>query len=105
MRSRRSVACCADLRSVGRVKIIFTRDTDDGKERIAAGAGQRHAHPLRYSHIAERADWPVRRDPFAGGVGKDGRKPDHTGLLIDNRRLHNGQFVFAKGLSNNLEAA
>jgi hypothetical protein len=28
-------------------------------------------------------------------MGKHGRKVDHAGRLVDHRRLHNGQFVFA----------
>jgi hypothetical protein len=58
-----------------------------------------------YRDIAERANRLVRRDPFAQGVGMAGRKLDHAGRLVDCRRLHNGQFVLAGGLADDLKAA
>jgi hypothetical protein len=42
---------------------------DDLSEAMA-GIGQRRPHALGIGGFGNRTDWPVRRDPLAGGMGE-----------------------------------
>ena len=52
-------------RQIRCIEIILAGNSDQGEQRIAAGIGERSAKPMGRSRFADRADRPVRGDPFA----------------------------------------
>src|SRR5687767_2405037 len=75
-------------RQIGCVEVILAGNPDKGKKRVTPGIGQRGAHALRGCSLADRAHWPMGRDPFARGMGEEGDQPDEASLLIHSRGLH-----------------
>ena len=58
------------------VQIVFSRDADQGEEGVSTRVGQCGPHPARGRRLADRADRPFRRQPFARRMGEDGRQSD-----------------------------
>ena len=54
---------------------------------------ERFTHPLWRRRFADRAYRPVRRDPFAGGMGQKRRQPDLTAFVVDGGGLDRGDLV------------
>ena len=54
--------------------------------------------------VGNRADRPVRRDPFSRRVRKNGGQIDQPRCLIDGSRLHRGDLMLAQGLADDIEA-
>ena len=52
---------CIEIRGID---IVLTGNSHQREEGIAPGIGQRRSHPMRRRRLADRADWPVRGDPF-----------------------------------------
>ena len=79
---------------IWRIQIIFPRNADQCEKGIAASVGEGSAHPMRASRYRrDRANRPLRADPFARGVGKhrrqikDARRRIEGGSL-DHRQSH-----------------
>jgi hypothetical protein len=53
--------------------------------------------------FSKRANRPIRRDPFAGGVGQCCRDIDDAGCMVDGGCLHGGDLMLAQGLADNVE--
>ena len=90
---------------VGRIEIVLAGNADQGKQRIAPGIGQRRSHPVRGRGLADRADRPVRGDPFPRGVRQQRGQPDLAGVLVDGGGLDGGDLVLAEALADDIKAA
>jgi hypothetical protein len=90
---------------VGRIEIILTGNTDEGKQRIASRIGQRRSHPVRGCSFIGCADRPVRGDPLPRSMRKQGGQPDLAGALVDGRGLDGGDLMLAQALADNIKAA
>ena len=66
---------------IGRIKVVLTGDADQREQGIAAGIGQGRAHPLGIGGLGDRADRPVRGDPFARGMREHRGQIDHAASL------------------------
>jgi hypothetical protein len=88
---------------VGRVQIVFSRDADQGEQRIAAGVGQRGPHAVRRCRLADCANRPFRQQPFARRMREDGRQSDPSRFLVDRRGLHGCDFMRAERLADDIE--
>ena len=53
------------ITKIWRIQIVLAGDADQGEQGIAAGVGQRSAHPLRASNLRNGTNWPMGGDPFA----------------------------------------
>src|SRR5216684_6878379 len=83
---------------VRRVEVVLAGDPDQGEQRIATSVGQSRSHTVRSCGLAARADRPVRRDPFPGGMGQQRGQPDLAAILVDRGGLNRGNFVLAEAL-------
>jgi len=88
---------------VGRVEVILTGNPDKREESVAPGIGQRCAFPMW--GLADRADRPIRGNPFSRGVGQDGRQIDRASGLVDGGRLHGSDLMLPQGLAHDVEPA
>src|SRR5262249_25225124 len=88
---------------IRRIKIILAGNANEREQGIAASISQRGAHALGIGGFGNGADWPVRRDPLAGGVGERGGQIDHAGALIDGGRLLSGDLVLPQRLTHDVE--
>jgi hypothetical protein len=52
------------------IEIILTGNPNQGEQGIAPGIGEGGSHSMRGGGLSDRADRPVRGDPFAGRMGK-----------------------------------
>jgi hypothetical protein len=59
---------------------------------------------VRRRRLTDRADRPVGRYPFAGGVDEGGSKPDQPAIPIDGGRLHGCDLVLAEAFADQIEA-
>ena len=71
LRSRYRGRWCIEI---GGVEIIFTGNSDQREKRITSGIGQGRAHPMRRRGLADRADWPIRGNPFPRSMRQYGRE-------------------------------
>ena len=55
------------------------------------------------SRFADRADRPVGRDPFAGGMDERGGEPDQAVVLIDRGGLDRRDLVLAQAFADKIE--
>ena len=53
--------------------------------------------------FADRADRPVRRHPFAGGMHERCGKSDQVGLAVDGSGLNDGDLVLAQAFADQIE--
>src|SRR5271154_5326722 len=47
------------------IEVILARNADQREQRIATSIGERCSHPMRGGGLADRANRPIRGDPFA----------------------------------------
>ena len=87
---------------VGRVQIVFSRDADQSEEGVSTRVGQRSPHPARRRRLADRADRPFRRQPFARRIGEDGRQSDPSRFLVDRSGQHGCDFAPAQRFANDV---
>ena len=59
---------------------------------------------MRVYGFADKADGPVRGNPFPGGMSQNGRELDLTGGLIDRGRLEGSDLVLAEALPDDIKA-
>ena len=60
---------------------------------------------MRPFGFGNRADRPVRSDPFARGMREHGCQIDDPGCLVDRSGLHGGDLILAQSLAHDLEPA
>ena len=58
---------------------------------------------MRCRGLSDAANWPVRGDPLARGMGQHGGEIDGPGNLVNGSRLHRGNLVLAKNFSHDVE--
>lgn len=58
---------------------------------------------MRRFDVLRGADRPVRGDPFAGGVGKQGGEMDLAGDLLDPSGLDRGDLLLAERLADDVQ--
>ena len=58
---------------------------------------------MRPFGLGNRANRPVRGDPFARGMREHGRQIHDTGRLINRGRLHRGDLMLTEGLAYDLK--
>ena len=59
---------------------------------------------MRRGRLADRADRPVGRNPFAGGMNERRRKFDQAALAVDGGGLNRCDLVLAQAFSDQIEA-
>ena len=84
---------------VGRIEVVFSGDADQSEQRIPAGVGQRGPHPARGRRLADRANRPFRRQPFAGRMRENRRQSDQSRLPVDRRGLDGRDLMRAERLA------
>ena len=57
-------ACRQGCKQIRRVEIILAGNADQGEQGVAASIGQGRAHAMRRCSLGNRADRPIRCDPF-----------------------------------------
>ena len=77
------------------IQIIFTGNTDQREQGIASRIGQGRTHPLRPLSSRNRADRPVRCNPFPGGMRQNCVEPDDASGLVNRGRLDGRDLVLA----------
>ena len=82
---------------------VFSGDADQREQRIPAGVSQRGSHPARGRRLADRANRPFRRQPFAGRMRENRRQSDQTRLPVDRRGLDGRNFMRAARLADDIE--
>jgi hypothetical protein len=81
---------------VGRIKVILVCDRADQREQsVPAGVGERGPHPMRGRRLRHATDRPIRRNPFAGFMGKNRGQVDGPARGIDRSRLHDCDLLLA----------
>ena len=78
---------------VRRVEIVLARDADKVEKSIAPRIRQRSAYAPWGGCIADSADWPLGREPFARGMRQRRRETDNPGLAVDLGRLNGCNLV------------
>src|SRR5207247_5426604 len=86
------------------IEVVLARNAHQCEQCVTAGIGEGCPHAMGCSHLADRADRPVRCNPFAGGMCEKGRELDLPGGLVDRRGLDRGDFVLAQALADDIEA-
>ena len=89
---------------VGRIEIVLAGDSDQGEQGIAPGIGEGRAHPMGSGRLRGRADRPVRRHPFAGGVHERGRQSDQAAVPVDRGALDGRDLMLAQAFADDVEA-
>ena len=90
---------------IRRIEVIFPGNPDQREEGVSAGIGERRAHALRRAGVADRANRPIRRQPFTGSVGEHGRQSYQASVLIDLGRLHSRDLMPAQALAHDFKTA
>jgi len=90
---------------IGRIEIVLAGNADQREQRIAPGVSQSGPHPMRGGHFADGTDRPIRRDPFAGGMGQQRGQPDPARALVDGGGLDGGDLMLAKALADDIQPA
>src|SRR5262249_55614111 len=80
---------------VGSIDMVLASNTDQREQRVAPGVGQRRAHAMWCGCLADCTYWPIRRDPFSRGVGKDCAEPDNASIVVDGSSLHRRDLILA----------
>jgi hypothetical protein len=77
------------------VQIVFAGNADEREQSVAPGIGQGRAHAMRPFSLRNRADWPVRGDPFSRRMRQYRCQIDDPRRLIDHRSLHGSDLMLA----------
>ena len=88
---------------IRRIEIVLAGNPDQGEQAIAPGIGQRSAHPMWRGGLRDRTDRPVRRQPFAGGMGQGRGQSDQACGLINRGGLDGRDLIPAQALSDQIE--
>jgi hypothetical protein len=78
------VGLCCPSRSG--IEVVLAGDADEREEGIAARVGERRAHAVRGGGFGNRADRPLRGDPFPRCVGENGgqgMRPASLSISVD----------------------
>ena len=99
-------ACSGGHREqVGRIEIVFAGNADQSEQRITPGVAQRRTHPVWRGDLADRANRPVRGDPFSGGMRQQRRQPNLARCLVNPGPLDRGDLVLTQTLAHNVQPA
>jgi hypothetical protein len=69
------------------------------------GVAERGADPLRADRFADRAQRPVRRNPFPGGMCQQRGQPDLAGFLVNRGGLDGRDLVATERLAHDMKPA
>ena len=90
---------------IRRIEIIFSGNSDEREQRIPPRIGEGGSHALRRGDIGDPAHGPFRGNPFAGRMRKNGGEAKETAFLINLCRLNCRDFMPAKALADDIQAA
>src|SRR5215469_7128359 len=88
---------CRDrwCREIRRIKIIFAGNPDQREQGITPGIGQGRAHSMWCSRLADRTDWPIRRNPFSRGMCQNCAESYDADTLVYRGGLHSRDLMVA----------
>jgi hypothetical protein len=90
---------------IRRIKIIFSGNTHQRKQRVPSGVGKRGSHTMRRRCVADRTDRPIGREPFARGMRYRRGQSNQSGGLVNRGRLYGCNFMPSKALAHQIKAA
>ena len=89
-------------RKIGRIEIVLAGYPDQSEQAIAAGISEGSSEPVWRCRFADRANRPIRRHPFAGGVNQRGGEADEPSILVDCRCLNGRNLVLAQAFADDI---